>query len=61
MTAHYRVRPAADSDLDDQAAYLAREASLDEALRLLLERRSQQRAPGEERPGQRKEVSSSDN
>jgi len=33
MTAHYRVRPAADTDLDDQAAYLAREASLDIALR----------------------------
>ena len=29
MTSWYRVRPAADADLDDQAAYLAREASLD--------------------------------
>jgi toxin ParE1/3/4 len=33
MTAHYRVLPAADADLDDQAAYLAREAGLDIALR----------------------------
>jgi toxin ParE1/3/4 len=33
MTAQYHVRPAADTDLDDQAAYLAREASLDIALR----------------------------
>lgn len=29
----YRILPAADRDLDDQAAYLAREASLDVALR----------------------------
>jgi toxin ParE1/3/4 len=33
MTERYRVLPAADRDLDDQAAYLAREASLDKALR----------------------------
>jgi toxin ParE1/3/4 len=33
MTPSYRVLPAADTDLDDQAAYLAREASLDVALR----------------------------
>jgi len=33
MTAHYRVLPAADRDLDDQAAYLATQASLDTALR----------------------------
>lgn len=29
----YRVRPAADADLDDQAAYLAREAGIEVALR----------------------------
>ncbi len=34
MTARYRVLPAADRDLDDQAAYLAAHASLDTALRL---------------------------
>jgi hypothetical protein len=28
MTVHYHVLPAADRDLDDQAAYLAAEASL---------------------------------
>jgi toxin ParE1/3/4 len=33
MTGHYRVLPAADRDLDDQAAYLATQASLDIALR----------------------------
>jgi toxin ParE1/3/4 len=33
MTSSYRILPAADTDLDDQAAYLAREASLDVALR----------------------------
>jgi toxin ParE1/3/4 len=33
MTAQYRVLPAADRDLDDQAAYLAAQASLDQALR----------------------------
>ncbi len=33
MTSSYRVLPAADTDLDDQAAYLAREASLEVALR----------------------------
>ena len=33
MTGHYHVLPAADRDLDDQAAYLATEASLDTALR----------------------------
>jgi hypothetical protein len=33
MTSSYRVLPAADTDLDDQAAYLAREANLDVALR----------------------------
>jgi toxin ParE1/3/4 len=33
MTAHYRVLPAADQDLDDQAAYLAAQASLETALR----------------------------
>ncbi len=33
MTSSYRVLPAADTDLDDQAAYLAREASLEIALR----------------------------
>ena len=30
---NYRVLPAADADLDDQADYLAREASLETALR----------------------------
>jgi toxin ParE1/3/4 len=29
----YRIRPAADADLDDQAAYLAREVGIDLALR----------------------------
>ena len=29
----YRVLPAADADLDDQAAYLAREASIETAFR----------------------------
>jgi len=33
MTAQYRVLPAADRDLDDQAAYLASQASLETALR----------------------------
>lgn len=33
MTARYRVSPAADRDLDDQAAYLAGEASMEIALR----------------------------
>ena len=33
MTPYYHVRPAADRDLDDPAAYLAREASLETALR----------------------------
>ncbi len=33
MTARYRVLPAADRDLDHQAAYLATQASLDTALR----------------------------
>ena len=33
MTGHYHVLPAADRDLDDQAAYLATEANLDTALR----------------------------
>ncbi len=33
MTLRYRVLPAADQDLDDQAAYLASEASLETALR----------------------------
>jgi toxin ParE1/3/4 len=33
MTSSYRVLPAADADLDDQAAYLACEASLEIALR----------------------------
>jgi ParE toxin of type II toxin-antitoxin system, parDE len=33
MTAHYRILPAADRDLDDQAAYLASQASLETALR----------------------------
>jgi len=32
MTLPYRVLPAADADLDDQAAYLARNASLETAL-----------------------------
>lgn len=30
----YRVRPAAETDLENQAAYLAREAGIDLALRL---------------------------
>ena len=33
MTLGFRVLPAADRDLDDQAAFLAREASLETALR----------------------------
>jgi toxin ParE1/3/4 len=33
MTRRYHVLPAADRDLDDQAAYLAAEASLEIALR----------------------------
>jgi len=33
MTSQYRVLPAADADLDDQAAYLARVAGLETALR----------------------------
>ena len=33
MTPRYTVLPAADQDLDDQAGYLAREASLELALR----------------------------
>jgi toxin ParE1/3/4 len=33
MTGHYSIRPAADRDLDSQAEYLAREASLETALR----------------------------
>jgi toxin ParE1/3/4 len=33
MTGRYQVRPAADRDMDDQAAYLMAEASLDTALR----------------------------
>lgn len=33
MTARYRILPAADRDLDDQAAYLASQASLESALR----------------------------
>jgi toxin ParE1/3/4 len=33
MTGRYHVRPAADRDMDDQAAYLMAEASLDTALR----------------------------
>jgi toxin ParE1/3/4 len=33
MSAHYRILPAADRDLDDQAAYLTSEASLEAALR----------------------------
>ena len=33
MTPLYHVLPAADRDLDDQAAYLATEASLETALR----------------------------
>jgi len=33
MTPYYHVRHAADRDLDDQAAYLAQEASLETALR----------------------------
>lgn len=33
MTRQYRILPAADQDLEHQAAYLAREASLDTALR----------------------------
>ncbi len=33
MTRRYQVLPAADRDLDDQAAYLAIEASLETALR----------------------------
>jgi toxin ParE1/3/4 len=33
MTGHYHVLPAADRDMDDQAAYLASHASLETALR----------------------------
>jgi toxin ParE1/3/4 len=33
MTPRYHVLPAADRDLDDQAAYLASNASFDTALR----------------------------
>jgi toxin ParE1/3/4 len=33
MTGRYRILPAADRDLDDQAAYLAEQASLETALR----------------------------
>ncbi len=33
MTPGYRILPAADRDLDDQAAYLATQASLETALR----------------------------
>ena len=33
MTSHYRVLPAADRDLDVQAAYLETQASLETALR----------------------------
>lgn len=33
MTSRFRVLPAADNDLDGQAGYLAREASLETALR----------------------------
>jgi toxin ParE1/3/4 len=33
MNGHYHVLPAADRDLDDQAAYLAVEANLETALR----------------------------
>ena len=33
MTAQYRILPAADRDLDERAAYLATQASLDTALR----------------------------
>lgn len=33
MTARHHISPAADQDLDDQAAYLAQEASLETALR----------------------------
>ena len=33
MTPQYRVLPAADRDLDDQAGYLMQEASLETALR----------------------------
>ena len=33
MTGRYRILPAADRDLDDQAAYLAEQAGLETALR----------------------------
>ena len=33
MTAQYELLPAAERDLDDQAAYLAQEAGIDTALR----------------------------
>jgi toxin ParE1/3/4 len=33
MTRRFQILPAADRDLDDQAAYLAAEASLETALR----------------------------
>ena len=35
MTGHYQVLPAADQDLDDQAAYPATEADLQMALRFI--------------------------
>ncbi len=35
MTPPYRVLPAADRDVDDQAAYLAEQAGLETALRFL--------------------------
>lgn len=37
MSAQYTIKPKADHDLDDFADYLAREASLDIALRFLAE------------------------
>jgi toxin ParE1/3/4 len=40
MTSHYHVLPSADRDLDDQADYLAREASLETALRFYAAARS---------------------
>jgi hypothetical protein len=38
MSRVYHVLPAADRDLDDQAAYLLAEASLDTALRFFVTR-----------------------
>ena len=35
MSARYSIKPKADQDLDDHADYLAREASIDIALRFL--------------------------